>query len=37
MIIAMITVWMVKPAIYEIIDMIVVRHRFMATVWTVSM
>lgn len=33
----MITVWMVQPAVYEIIDMIAVWHLFMSTVWAVSM
>ena len=37
MIIAMITVRMVQPAVYEIIDMIAMRHLFMSAVWTVSM
>jgi hypothetical protein len=37
MIIAMITVRMVQPAVYEIIDMIAMRHPFMPAVWTVSM
>lgn len=35
MIIAMITVGMVQPAIYEIVDMVTMRHRFMSAVWTV--
>jgi hypothetical protein len=34
-IIAMITVRMVQPAVYEIIDMITMRHHFMSAVWTV--
>jgi hypothetical protein len=37
MIIAMITVRMMQPAVYEIIDMIAMRHLFMPAVWTVSM
>jgi hypothetical protein len=37
MIIAMITVRMMQPTIYEIIDMIAMRHLFMPAVWTVSM
>ena len=37
MIIAVITMRMVQPAIYEIIDVISMRHLFMTTVWTVSM
>jgi hypothetical protein len=37
MIIAMITVRMVQPAVYEIIDMIAMRYLFMSAVWTVSM
>jgi hypothetical protein len=37
MIIAVITVRMVQPAVYEIIDMITVGHLFMPAVWTVSM
>jgi hypothetical protein len=36
-IIAMITVWMVQSAVYEVIDMIAMRYLFMAAVWTVSM
>src|SRR6202163_4796667 len=31
----MITVRMVQPAVYEIIDMITMRHHFMSAVWTV--
>jgi hypothetical protein len=34
-IIAMITVRMVQPTIYEIVDMITMRHLFMSAVWTV--
>ena len=34
-IIAMIAMRMVQPAIYEIVDMIAMRHRFMSAVWTV--
>jgi hypothetical protein len=34
-IIAMITVRMVQPAVYEIVDMITMRHLFMPAVWTV--
>jgi hypothetical protein len=37
MIIAMITVRMVQPAVYEIIDMIAMRDLFMSAVWTVNM
>ncbi|MEH2624311.1 hypothetical protein V1292_002366 [Bradyrhizobium sp. AZCC 1719] len=35
MIIAMIAVRMVQPAVYEIVDMIAVRHRFVSAIWTV--
>jgi hypothetical protein len=35
MIIAMITVRMMQPAVYEIVDMVTMRHRFMSAVWTV--
>ena len=31
----MITVRMVQPAVYKIIDMVTMRHRFMSAVWTV--
>jgi hypothetical protein len=31
----MITVWMVQPAVYQIVDMIAMRHLFMSAVWTV--
>jgi hypothetical protein len=34
-IIAMITMRMVQPAIYEIVDMVAMRHLFMTAVWTV--
>jgi len=34
-IIAMIAVRMVQPAVYKIVDMVTVRHRFMSAVWTV--
>jgi hypothetical protein len=37
MIIAMITVRMVQPAVYEVIDVIAMRHLFMSAAWTVSM
>ena len=37
MIIAMITVRMVQPAVYQIVDMVAMRHLFMSAVWTVSM
>jgi hypothetical protein len=37
MIIAMITVRMVQPAVYEVIDMIAMRHLCMSAAWTVSM
>jgi hypothetical protein len=36
-IIAMITVRMVQPTVYEIVDMVTMRHLFMSTVWTVYM
>ncbi|HXL31403.1 MAG TPA: hypothetical protein VN968_19230 [Bradyrhizobium sp.] len=36
MIIAMITVRMVQPAVYEIINVVTMRHLFMSAVWTVS-
>jgi hypothetical protein len=35
MIIAMIAVRMVQPAVYEIVDMVAMRHLFMSAVWTV--
>jgi len=31
----MITVGMVQPAVYKIVDMVTMRHRFMSAVWTV--
>ena len=31
----MITVRMVQPAVYEIVDMVTMRHLFMSAVWTV--
>jgi hypothetical protein len=34
-IIAMITVRMVQPAVYEIVDVVTMRHLFMSAVWTV--
>jgi hypothetical protein len=34
-IIAVITVRMVQPTVYEIVDMVTVRHLFMSAVWTV--
>ena len=37
MIITMITVGMMQPAVYEIIDVITMRHLFMSAVWTVGM
>ena len=37
MIVAMITVRMVQPTVYEIIDMIAMRDLFMYAVWTVNM
>jgi hypothetical protein len=37
MIIAVITVRMVQPAVYEVIDVIAMRHLFMSAAWTVSM
>jgi hypothetical protein len=37
MIIAMITVRMVQPAVYEVIDMIAMRHLFMPAARTMSM
>jgi hypothetical protein len=37
MIVAVITMRMVQPAVYEIIDVISMRHLFMSAVWTVSM
>jgi hypothetical protein len=33
----MITVRTVQPAVYEIVDMVTMRHRFMSAVWTVCM
>ena len=35
MIIAMITVRMVQPAVYEVIDMITMRHLYMSAAWAV--
>ncbi|WP_028347140.1 hypothetical protein [Bradyrhizobium murdochi] len=35
MIIAMIAVRMVQPAVYEIVDVIAVRYRFVSAIWTV--
>ena len=35
MIVAMIAVRMVQPAVYEIVDVVTMRHRFMSAVWTV--
>jgi hypothetical protein len=32
----MITVRMVQPAFYEIVDMVTMRHLFMSAAWTVS-
>ena len=37
MVIAVITVRMVQSAVYEVIDVIAMRHLFMSTAWTVSM
>ena len=34
-IIAMVTVRMVQTTVYEIVDMVAMRHRFMSAVWTV--
>jgi len=34
-IIAVIAVWMVQPAIYEVVDMITMRNLFMSAIWTV--
>jgi hypothetical protein len=34
-IIAMIAVRMVQPAVYEIVDVVAVRHRFVSAIWTV--
>jgi len=34
-IIAMITVWMVQPAVYEVVDMVTMRNLFMSAIWTV--
>jgi hypothetical protein len=31
----MITVRMVQPAVYQIVDMVAMRHLFMSAVWTV--
>jgi hypothetical protein len=31
----MITVRMVQPAVYKIVDMVAMRHLFMSAVWTV--
>jgi hypothetical protein len=31
----MITVRMVQPAVYKIVDMVTMRHLFMSAVWTV--
>jgi hypothetical protein len=36
-IITMITMRMMQPAVYEIVDMVAVRHRFVSAVWTVRM
>jgi hypothetical protein len=33
----MITVRMVQPAVYEIVDMVAMRHLFMSAVWAVRM
>lgn len=34
-IIAMVTVRMVQTTVYEVVDMVAMRHRFMSAVWTV--
>jgi hypothetical protein len=34
-IIAMVTVRMVQTTVYEVVDMVIMRHRFMSAVWTV--
>jgi hypothetical protein len=34
-IIAMVTVRMVQTTVYEVVDMVTMRHRFMSAVWTV--
>ena len=34
-IVAMITMRMVQPAVYEIVDVVTMRHLFMPAVWTV--
>jgi hypothetical protein len=34
-IITMITVGMMEPAVYKVVDMVTMRHRFMSAVWTV--
>jgi hypothetical protein len=34
-IVAMITMRMVQPAVYEIVDVVTMRHLFMSAVWTV--
>jgi hypothetical protein len=34
-IIAMVAMGMVQPAVYEIIEMVTMGHRFMPAVWTV--
>jgi hypothetical protein len=31
----MIAVRMVQPTVYEIVDMVAMRHRFVSAVWTV--
>src|ERR1700692_4364604 len=31
----MITVWMVQPAVYEVVDMVTIRNLFMSAIWTV--
>jgi hypothetical protein len=31
----MITVWMVQPAVYEVVDMVTMRNLFMSAIWTV--
>jgi hypothetical protein len=35
-IITMITMGMMQSAVYKIVDMVTMRHRFMSTVWTVG-
>jgi hypothetical protein len=35
MIITMITMGMMQPPVYKIVDMVTMRHRFMSAVWTV--